>query len=462
MKKILLILGIAIFSSASFAQIKPFRFAFLSDTHIGSPDGKAEEDLRRTVNDINNGNDIDFVVITGDITELGTNEELPRAKKMFDSLKVKYYIIPGNHDVGWSESGGMAFISTFGSDRFSFDHHGIRFIACSSGPYVRMSDWHIPHDAMVWMKTILNTTALDMPVIFLNHYPMDNQMDNWYEVTDMFKTRNAILFLCGHGHANKALNFEDIPGIMGRSNLRAKQPEGGYNLVDVRADSILFTERKPVTGEMKTWAGIKVEQHHYDLTKKFARPNYNINAQYPQVKEKWIFSSAANVISTPMVTNGLVVFGNQQGTVTALSLKSGRKKWVFKTGGSIYSSPAASKNKIVFGSTDGYVYCLDEKGKELWKLKTGAAVLGCPVIENNIVYIGGSDHQFRAIDLETGKERWNFNGLIGPVVSTPVIYKNDVVFGAWDTYLYSVNKNTGSLNWKWSNGSSIRNYSPAA
>ena len=469
MKKIFSFLLLFLFIFLTHAQIKPFRFAFISDTHIGSPDGKAEEDLRRTVNDINSKNDIDFVVITGDITELGTNDELPGAKKIFDSLKVKYYIIPGNHDDGWSESGGMSFISTFGSDRFTFDHNGIRFIACASGPYVRMSDGHIPRDAITWMKKILDTTSVNMPVIFLNHYPMDNQMDNWYEVIDMFKKRNTILFLCGHGHANKALNFEDIPGVMGRSNLRAKQTEGGYNLVDVRTDSILFTERKPVSGEMKTWTGVKVEQHKYDLTKKFTRPDYSINSQYPQAKAKWTFSSDANVISTPAVTNDLVVFGNQQGIVTALSLKNGKQKWTFKTGGSIYSSPAVRQNlpagqagKIVFGSANGYVYCINDNGKEIWKLKTGAAVLGCPTIENNIVYIGGSDHNFRAIDLETGKEIWKFNGLNGHVVSTPVIYKSDVIFGAWDTWLYSLNKNTGKLNWKWSNGSSIRNYSPAA
>ena len=462
MKKIFSFLLLFLFIFLTHAQIKPFRFAFISDTHIGSPDGKAEEDLRRTVNDINSKNDIDFVVITGDITELGTNDELPGAKKIFDSLKLKYYIIPGNHDDGWSESGGMSFISTFGSDRFTFDHNGIRFIACASGPYVRMSDGHIPRDAITWMKKILDTTSVNMPVIFLNHYPMDNQMDNWYEVIDMFKKRNTILFLCGHGHANKALNFEDIPGVMGRSNLRAKQAEGGYNLVDVRTDSILFTERKPVSGEMKTWTGVKVEQHKYDLTKKFTRPDYSINSQYPQVKAKWTFSSDANVISTPAVTNDLVVFGNQQGIVTALSLKNGKQKWTFKTGGSIYSSPAVRQNKIVFGSANGYVYCINDNGKEIWKLKTGAAVLGCPTIENNIVYIGGSDHNFRAIDLETGKEIWKFNGLNGHVVSTPVIYKSDVIFGAWDTWLYSLNKNTGKLNWKWSNGSSIRNYSPAA
>jgi len=478
MKKILLFLLLIIFSCASFAQIKPFRFAFISDTHIGSPDGKAEEDLRRTVNDINSKNDIDFVVITGDITELGTNDELPRAKKILDSLRVKYYIIPGNHDDGWSESGGMSFISTFGSDRFVFDHNGIRFIACASGPYVRMSDGHIPHDAMAWMQNILDTTSVNMPVIFLNHYPMDNQMDNWYEVIDMFKKRNTILFLCGHGHANKALNFEDIPGVMGRSNLRAKQTEGGYNLVDVRTDSILFTERKPVSGELKKWTGVKVEQHNYDVTKKFTRPDYSSNNLYPNVKAKWTFSADANVISTPAVINDLVVFGNQQGTVTALSLKNGKPQWTFKTGGSIYSSPAVWDNKIVFGSADGYVYCINDKGIELWKLKTGAAVLGCPrivdirlkipsrhsnIVEHNYtIYIGGSDHHFRAIDLNSGKEIWSFDGLNGAVVSAPVIYKDAVIFGAWDTYLYSLSNLTGKLIWKWSNGSSVRNYSPAA
>ena len=34
------------------AQIKPFRFIHISDTHIGSPNGSAEEDLRRTVRDL--------------------------------------------------------------------------------------------------------------------------------------------------------------------------------------------------------------------------------------------------------------------------------------------------------------------------------------------------------------------------------------------------------------------------
>ncbi len=93
MKKIVFAF-LLIISVTTHAQFKVFRFAFLSDTHIGSPDGKAEEDLRRTVADINQMTDIAFVVITGDITELGTNEEIKRARQIFDGLKVPYYIIP--------------------------------------------------------------------------------------------------------------------------------------------------------------------------------------------------------------------------------------------------------------------------------------------------------------------------------------------------------------------------------
>src|SRR5687768_2966836 len=151
MKKTIFFFLSILFFVVGFSQTGKIRFIHISDTHIGSPNGSAEEDLRRTVSDINNRTDIAFVVITGDITELGTDEELKLAKQILDELKVPYYIIPGNHDSGWSESGGQSFTRFFGYDKFIFDHSGIRFIGCASGPYVRMSDGHIPRDAVNWM-----------------------------------------------------------------------------------------------------------------------------------------------------------------------------------------------------------------------------------------------------------------------------------------------------------------------
>ena len=463
MKKLLLSLLLASITFFSEAQLKPFRFAFLSDTHIGSPNGSAEEDLRRTVRDINAMTDIAFVVLTGDITELGTNEELKLAKQILDSLNVKWYIIPGNHDTGWSESGGVMFTTVFGYDKFSFEYNGIRFLGCASGPYLRMSDGHVPRDAVNWLDGELKKVKPQQPVIFLNHYPIDNGLDNWYEITDRLRHHNTWAILCGHGHANKAMNFEDIPGVMGRSNLRAKAAIGGYNLVDVRADSMIFTERKPGVETLKSWTGVKIETRQFAKDKKFTRPDYSNNNKYRQVKEKWKYSSDANIISTPAADADNVIVGNQNGKMICLSLKNGKQKWAFQTGGSIFSSPAVSKGMVVFGSGDGNIYCLDIKtGKLKWKTGAEAAVLGAPLINDEAVFIGSSDHSFKKLDLQTGNVVWKFSELEGPVVSTPLLYEGKIIFGAWDRNLYAMDEKTGVLIWKWNNGSSIRNYSPAA
>ncbi len=462
LKRSLFFIALLCCTGFCYSQTKVFRFAFLSDTHIGSPNGIAEEDLRRTVRDINAMDDIAFVVITGDITELGTPEELKMAKQLLDSLDVPYYIIPGNHDTGWSESGGFGFVQTFGSDRFLFEHNGIRFIGCASGPYVRMSDGHVPRDAVNWLDSVLKHTPAEQPVVFLNHYPLDNGLDNWYEITDRLKLRNTILVLCGHGHSNRKMNFEDIPAIMGRSNLRARNPIGGYNLVDITLDSAIFQERQPGVQTLPTWASVKLQKHDYKPTT-FPRPEYSVNDEYAFVKPRWTFNSTSNVISTPAVAGDLAIFGNQQGIVDALSLKTGKRKWSFTTGASVFSSPAVAGDRVIFGSADGNIYCLSaSKGKLQWKYNTQAAVLGSPLIEGKVVYIGSSDHRIRAIALDSGKELWSFDGLKGPVVSTPLLYDGKIIVGAWDTYLYALDKNNGSLAWKWSNGSTVRNYSPAS
>ena len=450
-----------VFCTAS-AQVKPFRFAFISDTHIGSPNGGAEEDLRRTIADINSLQGIAFVIVTGDVTELGTDAEIKLARQILDSLHIPYYVIPGNHDTGWSESGGVSFKTIFGYDSFSFEHNGIRFLGCPSGPYVRMSDGHVPREAVMWLDKELKKIPADKPIIFFNHYPLDNSLDNWYEITDRLKSKNILMGLCGHGHANSSRNWEGIPGVMGRSNLRARQPIGGYNLVDVKADTVYFTERTPGPGTMRNWKKVAVKKHNYD-TVLISRPTYTINDSFPSIKTKWTYSAAANVISTPAVVKNVVVFGNSNGVVEGLDLLTGKRKWSYKTKGSIYSSPAVFNDNIIVGSGDGSIYCLTGKaGKLVWKLTAGAAVLGSPVVDGGVVYIGASDKTFRAIDAATGKIIWQFNGLKGPVVGAPLIEGNKIIFGAWDTFLYALDRTTGTLLWKWSNGSTVPNYSPAA
>jgi outer membrane protein assembly factor BamB len=325
-----------------------------------------------------------------------------------------------------------------------------------------MSDGHIPRDAVNWLDSLLNTIPNNKPIIYLNHYPTDNSLDNWYEVTDRIRSKNILAMLCGHGHANKAMNFEGIPGVMSRSNLRAKADVGGYNVVSVDADSIRFTEKRPGTSFSRQWTSVPAKKTSTGAMT-YERPSYKVNADYAQVKKQWQFAAPANIASTPAANNKMAYVGDFNGTMYALHLKDGKTAWTFKTGGSIFSSPALSGKQLVFGSGDGQVYCLQqETGKKLWSFKANAAVLGSPLIANGKVFIGSSDHSFRCLDLKTGKQIWSFDSLQNSVVSTPVLSNGKIIFGAWDTYLYALDEKTGKQIWKWSNGSKVRNLSPAS
>src|SRR4051812_44997321 len=126
-----------------------FKFAHVTDTHIGS--ANADEDLRRTVQNINADTSIKFVILTGDITDFGADEELMLAKKILDSLNKPWHIIPGNHDANWSESGTNSFKRIFGNETFNFQYGGYIFLGTVCGPNMRMSSGQVSRENIVWL-----------------------------------------------------------------------------------------------------------------------------------------------------------------------------------------------------------------------------------------------------------------------------------------------------------------------
>lgn len=453
-----------VFSFLSAQQRQPdIRFAWLSDIHVGSSTG--DEDLRLAVQDINGMDDIDFAVLSGDITEVGRSADLERAKAILDSLNRPYHIIPGNHDTKWSESGATAFGQLWGSDKFVFEFGGFLFIGLHQGPLMRMGDGHFSPEDLRWLDSVLVNLSYDnQSLIFVTHYPVDPSIDNWYELLDRARRFDTKVILTGHGHRNRAMSFEGIPGVMGRSTLRAGEPLGGYNIVEVYHDSLLFFERITGGKTSSSWHSISLEDRDYSSdTTQYDRPEFSINEEFPQVSVKWTFDTGYTIASSPVVWEDHVVVGNSSGRIYGISLDTGTEQWSYRTGSAVYSTPDISKGKAVFGSADGRIYCLEvSNGKLVWKYPTPAPVVAAPSIEWGIVFIGGSDGTFRAIDLNTGEQIWQFDGVGDFVETRPLVYRGKVIFGAWDTYLYSLEAGDGALAWKWSNGSSAVLYSPAA
>ena len=458
-----LIFSILFLSTAVFAQRQSFRFAWLTDTHVGSQTGAA--DLSNSVRDINGIDDIAFVILSGDVTEMGSDLQLETAKSILDSLKKPYYIIPGNHDTKWSQSGCTKFLALWGSDKFVFSYGGYRFIGIHQGPIMKMGDGHFSPEDLRWLdSTLAAFPKKTQPLFFVTHYPLDPGIDNWYTVAERLKRCNTQVVLVGHGHTNEVMNFEGLPAVMGQSNLRARQPIGAYTIVDVKVDTVFFSERTPGSGWKHPWHNVVLMQRDLSRdTTRYSRPDFSVNKVYPNIRARWSVDTRFTIASTPAIWKNCVISGNSSGAVSCYSVTDGSPKWKFKTAGTVYSTPDVSDGRVVIGSSDRNIYCLDaDRGILSWKIQTGGPVVAATTIRDGVVYIGGSDGVFRALDLKTGRVKWEFKNVGGFVETKPLLYEEKVIFGAWDTYLYALSVKDGSLVWKWSNGNAGVLYSPAA
>lgn len=459
--KILLITWLFIFLLVTASgQTKPWKFAHVSDTHI---DGKTSiEDLQRTIKDINANKDLDFVIITGDISEFGSDEELMQARKMFNGLNKPWYVIPGNHDMNWSESGGNSFKKIFGSETIAFKHKGIQFLGTNCGPNMRMSPGQVPRENIVWLDSVLKQTPKQMPVIFMNHYPLDASLNNWYEIIDRLKTRNTQLVICGHGHSNQQLFFEGIPGVMGRSNLRGADAVGGYNIVTVKNDSVFYNERLPGVLTKPAWTEDRLCWHDFTAAV-YPRPSYAVNAQFKNVKQVWQVKDNSDIGAGTAIAGNLVIVANTGGWIKAYDVNSGKLVWATKTGGKLYSTPCAFGDVVAVASTDNFLYCLDKTtGKVRWKAASGKPLVASPVIVGSRVFCGSSDGHFRCYALSSGKLKWDFKQVKGFVETRPLLYQGRVYFGSWGNQFYALDQRSGTLIWKWSDGSKNRMFSAAA
>ena len=441
-----------------------FSFALLTDTHISSSNPRPMEDLQRSIAEINQNPAIEFVVVTGDLTENGDRASIQAIKDELEKLNVPYYAASGNHETTWSESGVMDFSRVFGDSRFAFTHNGMYFIGFNSGPVIRMADGHVAPQDIAWLKLNLDSVSAagDAPIFVFTHYPLRNgDVDNWYDVTDVLREHNVQCIMGGHYHRNLLFDCDGIADVLNRSNLRDKDGVNGYSIISI-TDSIRFNEKR-IGEEAKHWLSLPFEQKTYGASDQALRPNFDVNKEYANVKRVWHKALKGGIYSTPVTDGKSLFIGDDVGVMYSLNLRSGKTNWSFDTGMRIVGSPAVSNGVVVFGSANYNIYGLDaETGKELWHITTQQAVMGAATIHEGIAYIGGGDGRMFAIDIKTGKVKWTFDELKNYVLTRPLVYNDKLYFGCWDTYMYALNLADGSLVWKWNNGNGNPKLSPAS
>ena len=156
-----------------------------------SPDTPSEDRLRRAVRKIN-ATDADAVIVAGDLTNEGSDEELRCVKSILDLIELPTYVIPGNHEDNWSQSACRTFDALWGRDRFAFEVRGTLFAGINCGPYMKMGDGHVKHEDLAWLDSLLVSNK-GKRVVSVNHYPLTEDIDDWEDYADvLLRHRTAV------------------------------------------------------------------------------------------------------------------------------------------------------------------------------------------------------------------------------------------------------------------------------
>ena len=129
-----------------------FRFVQLTDLHLNPKTPSHKRYLQESIRRINALDSIDFVLVTGDITDDGDQESMQEVKDCLKELSIPYYIIMGNHETKWSATGCMAWKDIFGYERMEMHHKGVHFLGFNTGPLMRMAYGHVVKQDLTWLK----------------------------------------------------------------------------------------------------------------------------------------------------------------------------------------------------------------------------------------------------------------------------------------------------------------------
>lgn len=156
-------------------------------------------------------------------------------------------------------------------------------------------------------------------------------------------------------------------------------------------------------------------------------------------------------LQSPVIHEGLVFVGDNNGYFRAFELENGKEVWKSFDNSSFHSKPLIYKDQVIYGNQEGRVYSRNSINGELkYSVDLGASIEGSATIEGGRIFFHLRNHQIFALDVETGKVLWAYKRSV-PYLTTlqrtakPVVVKNRVYVGFADGTLCALNTEEGLL-----------------
>ena len=152
---------------------------------------------------------------------------------------------------------------------------------------------------------------------------------------------------------------------------------------------------------------------------------------------------------------GTLIGSFDQKWVGGYSLVEERVTWWFEGGTDLTMPPAVLGRWAVLGFRSGRLVKLDTvTGKKAWEIDLSAFSERRAVLAGNVLLVVTVSQALYAIDFQTGKTLWLFDGGFPAGLTLrngalPLVHDNKVLFGLTTGEILAVNFETGKLQWRY-------------
>ncbi len=161
----------------------------------------------------------------------------------------------------------------------------------------------------------------------------------------------------------------------------------------------------------------------------------------------WRYTVGSPVESSPVVADGIDVFGAWNGTITALDLRTHRVRWRRADGCKVTSSAAAVAGTLYVGDYCGRLLALDARSGALrWSRSVNGRVYGTPAVAAGRVFVPSSTGGSLTAFSTTGRYLWRRN-TGSYVYSSPAVAHGRVFFGSYSGVFYALRASNGATLW---------------
>jgi outer membrane protein assembly factor BamB len=177
----------------------------------------------------------------------------------------------------------------------------------------------------------------------------------------------------------------------------------------------------------------------------------------------WKDSTGKAVAGSPAVDPplGLVFAGVDDGTLDAISTKTGKLVWKASLGGNV-SAPVFAGGTLYVTTSSGKLAALAEPtGKVVWSVKLASPAASAPALDTGtgVLVVGEANGHLQEVKASNGSLGRVFSAS-GAITATPAIFGGVVYFGSAGDRLYAVSESKGAQIWAYTTSGPV-NDTPA-